>query len=91
MFYWDQTYPCLFQGSYIWDLERENVYCGYNNTMSIEPNKRECQRLCEQNPYCIGFSNANDGQNAHLCYMCLDDKLKSDNYGFNFYRKPGID
>ena len=74
-----------------WISERSKAYCGYNSTRLIEPNKLKCQNMCEARPDCIGVSNANDGPYANLCYICLDDNLLLDKYGFNFYRKPGIE
>ena len=90
MGYMDQAFSLLFQGVYVWGVEYKNAYCGFSNVRKIEPNKIECQKLCEVSQSCIGVSHATDGPHANLCYICFDDKMLSDSYGFNFYRKPGI-
>ena len=56
----------------------------------IEPDRGECQKLCEQNTDCVGISYTNSDLYNDVCYICLADILTSDYDGFSFYRKPGM-
>ena len=74
----------------LWPPESYYHYCRVNKISYTQPDKIECQKLCEQNGNCVGISYTNNGKDTHICYVCLDDTLSNSNAGFNFYRKPGI-
>ena len=55
------------------------------------PTQIECQSKCEEISGCKGISYTHklDTIFKHFCYVCMNDVLKSANYGFGFYRKLG--
>ena len=75
----------------IWPSESNDKNCYNHWEYHTEPNKFECQKLCEQKANCVGISYTNAETYGNLCHVCLDDNLMSDDFGFNFYRRPGID
>ena len=74
----------------LWLPESYYQYCSGSNVGATERDKIKCQKLCEQNINCVGISYTNNKKYDHVCYVCLNDTLSRDAYGFNFYRKPGI-
>ena len=74
----------------MWLLEAYARTCDGNNIKHIEPDRLECQKLCELNTDCVGISYTNSELYQDVCYVCLDDILTSDNDGFDFYRKEGM-
>ena len=74
----------------MWLLEAYARTCDGNNIKHTEPDRLECQKLCELNADCVGISYTNSELYQDVCYVCLDDILTSDNDGFDFYRKEGM-
>ena len=73
----------------LWLAKTNAAYCKNNNEYLNEPNKHSCQKICQDDENCVGVSYTNNGQFSNICYVCLNETLESNAYGFNFYKKPG--
>ena len=74
----------------MWLAKVYGKYCDDNKMAYIDPDKMKCQRRCEQDANCIGISYTYNDTFDFLCYLCFEDSLWDDRFGFNFYRKPGM-
>ena len=74
----------------MWPPESYDENCNGNNLKYTQPDRLECQKLCELNADCVGISYTSSEMHQAVCYVCLDDILTSDNDGFDFYRKEGM-
>ena len=73
-------------------MEVDNGWCivqyGNDWTSSIS-SQLECQTLCSKTPYCVGISYSYREGMTHSCFICKNDALETNSYGFGFYRMPG--
>ena len=73
-----------------WPIEVVSKWCitenGNHWTSSIS-SAQECQYLCTKSPSCIGFSYSYRSGMINSCFICKDDELFTNSYGFAFYRK----
>ena len=75
-----------------WQMEIDNKWCltmyGHDWTASIT-SQLECQALCLQTSNCVGISYSYRAGMMNSCFICKNDVLDQNDYGFAFYRKPG--
>ena len=73
-----------------WQIEVENKWCiaeNGNHWVTSISSALECQYLCMKFPSCIGFSYSYSSGMINTCFICKDDALSTNSYGFAFYRK----
>ena len=73
-------------------MEIDNKWCltmyGHDWTASIT-SQLECQALCLQTSNCVGISYSYRAGMMNSCFICKNDVLDQNYYGFAFYRMPG--
>ena len=73
----------------MWAEEVKDGYCPNFASSPYTPSQLECQQRCIRKDGCVGISYGGRRLRRRLCYLCIDDSLKSlQNY--RFYRLPGI-
>ena len=73
-------------------MEVDNGWCmaQYGNDWNpFISSKLECQSLCSKTPYCVGISYSYRAGMTNSCFVCKNDALETNSYGFGFYRMPG--
>ena len=60
-----------------------------NDWTSPISSQLECQSVCSKTPYCVGISYSYRSGMDHSCFICKNDALETNSYGFGFYRMPG--
>ena len=73
-------------------MEHNNTWClteyGHDWSGSIA-SQLDCQDICLENPLCVGISYSYRAGMMNSCFICKNDVLDQNDYGFAFYRKPG--
>ena len=54
-----------------WPPEVNDKYCNSNNVYHTEPDRIECQDLCEWEENCVGISFTDREGFDDVCYVCL--------------------
>ena len=73
-------------------MELDNAWClteHGNEWATSVASQLECQDLCLKNPSCVGISYSYRAGMMNSCFICKNDALDQNDYGFAFYRMPG--
>ena len=73
-------------------MEADNGWCLAQLGNDWKPyisSQLECQNLCLKTPYCVGISYSYSAGMTDSCFVCKNDALETNSYGFGFYRMPG--
>ena len=87
-----------FSDFYNWTLQSyclvkgfQDEFCQNNTFRTDVSSQKECQQKCIEKINCVGISYSYKSGSTHYCYLCEDDKLRSDSLSdFGFYRRPYI-
>ena len=73
-------------------MKIDNKWCltmyGHDWTASIT-SQLECQAVCLQTSNCVGISYSYRAGMMNSCFICKNEALDQNTYGFAFYRMPG--
>ena len=76
-----------------WDKTVEDKYCLHSDSHRNVSNQEECQSLCMNLGYdrtfCVGIAYSYKPSYRQYCYLCRNDVLSSNEYGYAFYRRKG--